>query len=47
MDYSYETAKTIYGFLGINIWICKEEVRAYTDKTKYKLVLYPLKVPTR
>lgn len=36
IDYSYKTAKTIYGLLGIKIWVFKEEVRAYKDKEKTK-----------
>lgn len=36
IDYSYKTAKTIYGLLGIKIWVFKEEVRTYTDKEKTK-----------
>lgn len=34
IDYSYKTAKTIYGLLGIKIWVFKEEVRTYKEKTK-------------
>lgn len=36
IDYSYKTAKTIYGLLGIKIWVFKEEVRTYKDKEKIK-----------
>ena len=36
IDYSYKTAKTIYGLLGIKIWVFKEEVRTYKDKEKTK-----------
>ena len=36
IDYSYQTAKTIYGLLGIKIWVFKEEIYTYkdTDNTK-------------
>jgi small subunit ribosomal protein S3 len=34
IDYSYKTAKTIYGLLGIKIWVFKEEIRTYKEKTK-------------
>jgi len=34
IDYSYKTAKTIYGLLGIKIWVFKEEIRNYKKKTK-------------
>ena len=32
IDYSYQTAKTIYGLLGIKIWVFKEEIYTYKDK---------------
>lgn len=32
IDYSYQTAKTIYGLLGIKIWIFKEEIYTFKDK---------------
>ena len=31
IDYSYQTAKTIYGLLGIKIWVFKEEIYTYKD----------------
>ena len=34
IDYSYKTAKTIYGLLGIKIWVFKEEIITYKEKTK-------------
>jgi small subunit ribosomal protein S3 len=34
IDYSYQTAKTIYGLLGIKIWVFKEEIYTYKDNTK-------------
>lgn len=34
IDYSYKIAKTIYGLLGIKIWVFKEEIRTYKEKTK-------------
>lgn len=34
IDYSYKTAKTIYGLLGIKIWVFKEEIRTYKEKPK-------------
>lgn len=34
IDYSYKTAKTIYGLLGIKIWVFKGEVRTSKEKTK-------------
>ncbi len=34
IDYSYKTAKTIYGLLGIKIWVFKEEIRTYKEKSK-------------
>lgn len=34
IDYSYKTAKTIYGLLGIKIWVFKDEIITYKDKTK-------------
>lgn len=32
IDYSYQTAKTIYGLLGIKIWVFKEEIYTFKDK---------------
>ena len=34
IDYSYKTAKTIYGLLGIKIWVFKDEIITYKEKTK-------------
>lgn len=36
IDYSYKTAKTIYGLLGIKIWVFKKEVITSKQKTKKK-----------
>lgn len=32
IDYSYQTAKTIYGLLGIKIWVFKEEIYTFKEK---------------
>lgn len=44
IDYSYKTAKTIYGLLGIKIWVFKDEVRTSKQKTKKKEGLLKPKV---
>ena len=36
IDYSYQTAKTIYGLLGIKIWVFKEEIYTYKDNDNTK-----------
>lgn len=36
IDYSYKTAKTIYGLLGIKIWVFKEEIYTYKENDNTK-----------
>ena len=36
IDYSYQTAKTIYGLLGIKIWVFKEEIYTYKENDNTK-----------